>query len=236
VISRFFIDRPIFANVIAFITIIIGLICVYKLPVEQYPQVVPPTIQVSCSYPGANAQTVASTVAAPIEDQVNGVQNMLYMSSVSSSDGSYRLTVTFDVGTDLDVAQVLVQNRVQVAEPLLPDEVKRQGITTRRLSTNIIMIVTLVSPDSRYDSSYLSNYAILRIATSSSAFHGVGDVNVFGAGQYSMRVWLDPQKLQARSLTTADVTDAIREQNAQVARGQLGQPPGPGHAGLSSSR
>jgi HAE1 family hydrophobic/amphiphilic exporter-1 len=227
VISRFFIDRPIFANVIAFITVIIGLIAVYRLPVEQYPQVVPPTIQVSANYPGANAQTVASTVAAPIEDQVNGIENMLYMSSVSSSDGSYRLTVTFDVGTDLNVAQVLVQNRVQVAEAILPDEVKRQGITTRRLSTNIIMIVTLVSPDARYDSLFLSNYAILRIRDELKRINGVGDVNVFGSGQYSMRVWLDPQKLEARSLTTLDVTDAIREQNAQVAAGQLGQPPGP---------
>ena len=226
-ISRFFIDRPIFANVIAILTIIFGLVTLNALPVEQYPQITPPTVQVSTTYPGANAQVVADTVAAPIEQQVNGVEHMLYMSSVSASDGSYKLTVTFDVGTDLDIAQVLVQNRVAIAQPLLPQEVQRQGITTKKQSTNIILFVTLTSPDGRYDSLYLSNYATLRIRDELSRIYGVGDVNVLGAGQYSMRVWLDPEQLKARSLTTADVVAAIREQNVQVTAGQLGAPPAP---------
>lgn len=226
-ISRFFIDRPIFANVIAIITIVFGLVALAALPVEQYPAITPPTVQVSTSYPGANARVVADTVGAPIEQQVNGVEHMLYMSSVSASDGSYRLTVTFDVGTNLDIAQVLVQNRVAIAEPLLPQEVQRQGITTKKQSTNIILFVTLSSPDGRYDSLFLSNYATLRIRDELSRIYGVGDVTVFGAGQYSMRVWLDPEQLKARSLTAQDVVAALREQNVQVAAGQLGQPPAP---------
>ncbi|MGH7790288.1 MAG: efflux RND transporter permease subunit [Candidatus Binatia bacterium] len=226
-ISRFFIDRPIFANVIAIVTIVFGLVSLSALPVEQYPTITPPTVQVTTTYPGANAQVVADTVGAPIEQQVNGVEHMLYMSSVSASDGSYRLTVTFDVGTNLDIAQVLVQNRVAIAQPLLPQEVQRQGINTKKQSTNIILFVTLSSPDGRYDSLYLSNYATLRIRDELSRIYGVGDVSVFGAGQYSMRVWLDPQQLKARNLTTQDVVAAIREQNVQVAAGQLGQPPAP---------
>jgi HAE1 family hydrophobic/amphiphilic exporter-1 len=228
VISRFFIDRPILANVIAIITIVFGLVALAALPVEQYPVITPPTVQVSTTYPGANAQVVADTVGAPIEQQVNGVEHMLYMSSVSASDGSYKLTVTFDVGTDLDVAQVLVQNRVAIAQPLLPQEVQRQGITTKKQSTNIILFVTLSSPDGRYDSLFLSNFATLRIRDELSRIYGVGDVSVFGAGQYSMRVWLDPEQLKARALTAQDVVAAIREQNVQVAAGQLGQPPAPG--------
>ena len=218
-IPRFFIDRPIFANVIAIVTVIFGLVTVFRLPVEQYPQVVPPTVQAATTYPGANAQIVADTVASPIEQQVNGVEAMLYMSSVSASDGSYRLTVTFDVGTDLDIAQVLVQNRVATAQPLLPQEVQRQGITTRKQSTDIILFVVLTLPDGRYDDLYLSNYATLRLRDELSRVDGVGDVNVFGAGQYSMRVWLDPQRLETRSLTAGDVVAAIREQNVQVAAG-----------------
>ncbi|MDP9134552.1 MAG: efflux RND transporter permease subunit, partial [Actinomycetota bacterium] len=186
-IPRFFIDRPIFANVIAIVTVIFGLVTLGQLPVDQYPQVVPPTVQVATTYPGANAQVVADTVASPIEQQVNGVEGMLYMSSVSASDGSYRLTVTFDVGADLDIAQVLVQNRVATAEPLLPEEVQRQGITTRKQSTDIILFLVLTSPDGRYDDLYLSNYATLRLRDELSRVDGVGDVNVFGAGQYSMR-------------------------------------------------
>ncbi len=223
-IPRFFIDRPIFANVIAIVTVIFGLVTLVQLPVDQYPQVVPPTVQVATTYPGANAQVLADTVASPIEQQVNGVEGMLYMSSVSASDGSYRLTVTFDVGTDLDIAQVLVQNRVATAVPLLPEEVQRQGITARKQSTDIILFVVLTSPDGRYDDLYLSNYATLRLRDEISRVDGVGDVNVFGAGQYSMRVWLDPQRLETRSLTAGDVVAAIREQNVQVAAGQLGQP------------
>ena len=226
-ISRFFVDRPIFANVIAIITVIFGLVAVRALPVEQYPQIVPPTVQVTASYPGANAQVVAATVAAPIEEQVNGIENMLYMSSTSASDGSYKLTVTFEVGTNLDIAQVLVQNRVSMAQRFLPEEVQRQGIITRKQSTNIILFVVLTSPDQRYDSLYLSNYATLRVRDELARINGVGDVFVFGAGQYSMRIWLDPQKLKAVSLTTSDVVSAIREQNIQVAAGQLGQTPAP---------
>ena len=226
-ISRFFIDRPIFANVIAIVTIILGIVSARGLPVEQYPQITPPTVQVTTTYPGADAHVVADTVAAPIEQQVNGVQGMLYMSSVSASDGSYKLTVTFDVGVDLDIAQVLVQNRVAIAEPLLPDEVKRQGITTKKQSTNIILFTVLTSPDGRYDSLYLSNYATLRVRDELSRIYGVGDVTIIGSAQYSMRVWLDPQRLKARNLTTQDVVAAIQEQNVQVAAGQIGEPPVP---------
>jgi HAE1 family hydrophobic/amphiphilic exporter-1 len=226
-IPRFFIDRPIFANVIAIVTILFGVVTLMQLPVEQYPPIVPPTVLVATSYPGANAEVVATTVAAPIEQQVNGVEHMLYMSSVSASDGSYALTVTFEVGTDLDIAQVLVQNRVAAAPPLLPQDVQRQGITTKKQSSNIILFVTLTSRDERYDSLYLSNYGTLRIRDVLARIEGVGDVQVFGAGDYSMRVWLDPQKLKARSLTTEDVVGAIREQNIQVAAGRLGAPPAP---------
>jgi hydrophobic/amphiphilic exporter-1 (mainly G- bacteria), HAE1 family len=226
-IPRFFIDRPIFANVIAIVTMLFGVVTLFSLPVEQYPPIVPPTVFVATSYPGANAQVVADTVAAPIEQQVNGVEHMLYMSSVSASDGSYTLTVTFEVGTDLDVAQVLVQNRVAAAQPLLPQDVQRQGILTKKQSSNIILIATLSSPDDTYDSLFLSNYATLRIRDVLSRIAGVGDVQIFGAGNYSMRVWLDPQRLESRSLTTQDVVAAIREQNVQVAAGQLGAPPVP---------
>ena len=226
-ISRFFIDRPIFANVIAIVTMILGGVALTALPIEQYPQITPPTVQVSTSYPGANAQVVADTVATPIEEQVNGVEGMLYMSSTSAADGSYKLTVTFEVGTNLDLAQVLVQNRVAIAQPQLPDEVKRQGITTKKQSTNIILFVTLISPDGRYDSLYLSNYATLHVRDELSRVAGVGDVVVFGAGDYSMRVWLDPARLKSLNLTVGDVIAAVQEQNVQVASGQVGQPPAP---------
>jgi hydrophobic/amphiphilic exporter-1 (mainly G- bacteria), HAE1 family len=226
-IPRFFIDRPIFANVIAIVTVIFGLVTLRGLPIEQYPQITPPTVIVSTTYPGADAQVVCDTVGTPIEQQVNGVEGMLYMSSTCASDGSYNLTVTFDIGTDLNIAQVLVQNRVALAQAQLPDDVKRQGITVKKQSTNIIMFVVLTAPDGRYDSLYMANYATLRIRDELARIPGVGDVNVVGAGAYSMRVWLDPPRLKARGLTTQDVYAAIAEQNVQVPAGQIGQPPVP---------
>ena len=225
--SRFFIERPIFANVIAIVTMIVGGVAAYLLPIEQYPQITPPTVQVTAVYPGADALVLADTVAAPIEQQVNGVEGMLYMSSTCASDGTYKLTVTFDVGKNLDMAQVLVQNRVAIAMSKLPEEVQRQGVTTKKQSTAIIMVVALTSPKGHFDSLALSSYANRFIKDDLSRQIGVGDVNVFGASDLGMRVWLDPDKLQARGLTPTDVYNAIREQNVQVAAGQIGQPPAP---------
>ncbi len=226
--SRFFIQRPVLANMIAIATMIVGAIAVLGLPIEQYPQITPPTVQVSTNYPGADATVLADTVASPIEQEVNGVEGMLYMSSTSASDGSYNLTVTFEVGTNLDMAQVLVQNRVAIAQPKLPQEVQRQGITTKKKSTSIIMVVALTSTDLKIDSLKLSNYATQRIKDELSRIAGVGDINIFGASNYGMRIWLDPEKLKARNLATDDVLNAIREQNVQVAAGQIGQYPTPG--------
>src|SRR3954447_13612665 len=225
--SRFFIERPILANVIAIVTMLLGAVTLFVLPVEQYPNITPPTVQVTTVYPGADARVLSDTVASPIEQEVNGVEGMLYMSSTCAADGSYKLTVTFEVGTDLDKAQVLVQNRVAIAQPRLPQEVQRQGITTKKQSTSIILVVGLTSPDGRYDSLFLSNYATLRIKDALSRINGVGDIQVFGAGSYGMRIWLDPEKLKARGLTTEDVLASITEQNVQVAAGQVGQAPAP---------
>ncbi|MHC5538446.1 efflux RND transporter permease subunit, partial [Singulisphaera rosea] len=225
--SRFFIERPIFANVIAFVTVLVGVVTLFVLPIEQYPQITPPTVQVSTTYPGADAQVLSDTVASPIEQEVNGVEGMLYMSSTCASNGSYNLTVTFEVGTNLDMAQVLVQNRVAIAEPRLPEDVQRQGITTKKKSTSIIMVVALTSADAQHDGLFLSNFATLRVKDVLSRIKGVGDINVFGSSTYGMRVWLDPDKLRARNLTTLDVLNSIREQNVQVAAGQIGQPPTP---------
>jgi len=225
--SRVFIDRPILASVLALVIVISGLITLPNLPITQYPEITPPTVRVSTTYPGANATVVADTVAAPIEQQVNGVEGMIYMSSTSANDGSYSLTVTFEVGTDLDMAQVLVQNRVSIAMARLPEEVKRQGVTTKKQSTSIVLIVSLTSPDERYDTLFLSNFATLRITDELKRIPGVGDISVFGGSDYSMRIWLDPERLRARGLTTQDVAASIREQNVQVAAGQIGQPPAP---------
>ncbi len=225
--SRFFIERPIFASVVSIVIVIAGAVSVLALPIAQYPQITPPTVQVSASYPGASASVVAETVAAPIEQQVNGVEDMIYMSSTSASDGSYKLTVSFEVGTNLDMAQVLVQNRVKLAEPNLPEDVRRQGVNTKKQSTNILLFVSLFSEVERYDSLFLSNYATLRLRDALARVPGVGDVAVFPSSDYSMRVWLDPNQLKARSLATSDVVAAIREQNVQVAAGQIGQPPAP---------
>jgi HAE1 family hydrophobic/amphiphilic exporter-1 len=225
--SKFFIERPIFASVISIVIVIAGAVSVGVLPIAQYPEITPPTVQVSTTYPGGNAQVVAETVAAPIEQQVNGVENMIYMSSTSASDGSYKLTVSFEVGTDLDMAQVLVQNRVSLALPNLPDEVKRQGVNTKKQSTNIVLIISLYSPDNRYDELFLSNYATLRLRDTLSRIPGVGDVTIFPQSDYSMRIWLDPTQLKSRNMTAEDVLNAVREQNIQVAAGQIGQPPAP---------
>jgi HAE1 family hydrophobic/amphiphilic exporter-1 len=225
--SRFFIERPIFANVIAIMTMLVGAVALIGLPIERYPDITPPTVQVATSYPGADARVLADTVAAPIEQEVNGVERMLYMSSTCSSDGSYKLTVTFEVGTDLDEAQVLVQNRLAVALPRLPAEVQRLGVTAKKQSTSIILAASLVSPDNRYSDLYLSNFASLRIKDELSRIYGVGEVQVIGSGTYGMRIWIDPEKLKARNLSTEDVLSAIREQNVQVAAGQVGQYPAP---------
>ena len=225
--SEFFIHRPIFACVVAIIIMLVGVIAIPFLPVEQTPDITPPTVMVTTKYPGASAAVVAETVAFPIEEQVNGVEDMIYMSSKSSNDGSMELTVTFAVGTDIDMATVLVQNRVSKAEPLLPEEVKREGITTEKQSTNMVLVVNLVSPDERYDEIYLSNYINTQIKDVLSRVPGVGLVKVFGAKDYGMRIWLDPDRLKARRLTTNDVVKAIQEQNVQVAAGQIGAPPSP---------
>jgi hydrophobic/amphiphilic exporter-1 (mainly G- bacteria), HAE1 family len=226
-ISKFFIERPVLSNVIALLMILIGAVALLNLPVAQYPDVVPPTVQVTTRYPGASARTVIDTVALPIEQQVNGVEDMLYMQSYSGADGTYTLTVTFKIGTDLNFAQVLVQNRVSSALSQLPQAVQNQGVTVQKRSTSILLFVTLTSPDKRYDSLFLSNYATINIRDELSRLPGVGNVTVFGAGQYSMRVWLDPNKLQARGLVPQDVIQAIQQQSQQVSAGQIGSPPTP---------
>lgn len=225
--SKFFIKRPIFAGVISIVIVIAGLVTMKSLPVAQYPEIAPPTIQVSAVYPGANAETISRTVAQPIEGEVNGVENMIYMSSNSSNSGQYSLSVTFEVGTDMDVAQNLVQNRVSQALSSLPEEVQRQGVTTEKRSSNILLFASLTSENSMHDDLFLSNYATLNIKDELSRIKGVGGITVFGAGDYSMRIWLYPDKLKARGLTSTDVVNAVREQNTQVAAGQIGQEPSP---------
>lgn len=224
--SRFFIDRPIFATVISILITLAGAVALPTLPVAQYPMVAPPTVSVECSYPGASASVVSQAVAAPIEQQVNGVEETLYMSSNCGSDGSYSLSLAFKPGVDINVAQVLVQNRVALAMPLLPDVVRQMGVTTRKRSLEILLTASLNSPDQRYDQLYLSNFALLRIRDELARLPGVSEVVIFGMQDYSLRIWLDPDIMAARSLTVGDVTAALREQNYQVAAGQVGQPPG----------
>ena len=225
--SRFFIDRPIFATVLALVIVIIGLIACYTLPIAEYPEIVPPTIVVNARYPGASPQIIADTVATPLEQEINGVERMLYMASQSTSDGQMALTITFQLGTDLDKAQVLVQNRVAIAEPRLPEIVRRFGITTQKTSPDLLLVVHLLSPDNRYDQAYIGNYALIQIRDVLTRLEGVGNLTLFGLREFSMRVWLDPDKLASLNMTAGDVVQALREQNVQVAAGIIGQPPTP---------
>ncbi len=236
-LSHFFIDLPIFATVLSVVIVILGTVALSQLPIAQYPEVAPPTITVTANYPGANAKVVADTVATPIEQEVNGVENMIYMSSRCTNDGQMLLDVTFALGTNLDMAQVLVQNRVKIAEAKLPEDVKRQGVTTKKKSPSILLCVNLISEKEvdaetkqehfKYDQLFLSNYATIYVKDELARIKGVGDVSFLGPRDYSMRIWLDPAKLAARNMTASDVVRAIREQNVQVAAGRLGQPPTP---------
>jgi len=225
--SQFFIQRPVFAAVISIVITLAGALAMTALPVARYPELAPPTINVSASYPGASAEVVAETVANPIEEEVNGVENMLSMSSVSANDGSMSLTVTFQTGTDLDIANVLVQNRVSVAESRLPEEVRRRGVNVKKRSTDVVMYVGFFSPDGRYDDTFISNYVTRNVKNELSRVYGVGDVTVFGTGDFSMRIWLDPDRLAALDMAASDVVRAIQDQNVQVAAGTIGGSPAP---------
>ena len=223
--SKFFIERPVLANVMAVIIVLLGVVCLYTLPVSQYPPIVPPTIQVTTSYPGSSAATVANTVGVPIEQAVNGTKNAIYMQSTSGSDGSYILTVSFKIGTDLDTSLALVQNAVNGSLSQLPQPVRDQGVNVKEVTTNILMMESLYSDDNRFGATYLSNYATINLVNPLSRLDGIGQVKVIGAGPYSMRIWLDPAKLKTFGLTVLQVEQAINNQNTQVASGQLGGPP-----------
>src|SRR5437764_250631 len=225
-ISRFFVDKPIFAAVLSVLVFVAGLISIFALPISEYPEVVPPSVVVRAQYPGANPKVIAETVATPIEEQINGVEGMLYMGSQATTDGQMTLTVTFRLGTDPDKAQQLVQNRVSQAEARLPEEVRRLGITTVKSSPDLTMVVHLLSPNDRYDTTYLRNYALLNVKDRLARIAGVGDVQLFGGGDYSMRVWLDPQKVAERGLAASDVVREIQAQNVQAAAGIVGASPG----------
>lgn len=233
-ISRFFIDRPIFASVLSILIVLAGALALLSLPIAQYPPIAPPTVQVSCVYPGASAQVVADTIAAPIEQQVNGVENMLYMSSQCGNDGSYTLIVTFDLATDLNTALVMVQNRVSLAMPQLPNSVQQQGLTIKKKSPNILLLVNLFSTDGRYDDLYMSNYATINVKDELFRLEGIGDINYLGQRDYSIRVWLDPQRLAARGISAMEVTTAIQNQSLAAAPGQVAQQPGPAAPGFQT--
>ncbi|MDX2437183.1 MAG: efflux RND transporter permease subunit, partial [Acidobacteriota bacterium] len=223
--SRFFIYRPIFASVIAIVIVLVGVLAIPLLPIESMPVITPPSVQVSTAYPGAGAGVVAESVTAPMEEKINGVENMLYMSSKSASDGSCNITVTFEIGTDIDMATVLVQNRVNEALPVLPEEVKRQGVKVEKQSTSITLMINMVSPDGTFDELYISNYTTTRIKDVLARINGVSKVEIMGAKDFGMRLWINPDRLRARDLTTVDLTNALREQNVQVAAGQIGGQP-----------
>jgi hydrophobe/amphiphile efflux-1 (HAE1) family protein len=224
-ISHFFIDRPIFASVLSIVFVILGAVAFVRLPIAQYPEIAPPTINVTGQYPGASAEVVAATVVAPIEEQINGVENMLYVSSNSTADGRFSIAVTFDLGTNLDIAQVQVQNRVGIAQPRLPVEVRNIGVTVAKASPDLMMVVHLYSPDKSRDTLFISNYANVQVTDVLSRIDGVGSITVFGSRDYSMRIWLDPDRLQSLGLTAGDVVTALQAQNVQVASGVLNQPP-----------
>src|SRR3954469_1490813 len=223
--SHFFIRRPIFAGVLSVIVFLVGLLSMWRLPISEYPEVVPPTIVVRANYPGANPKTISETVASPLEQAINGVEGSLYMFSQATGDGVMTLTVTFKLGTDVDKAQVQVQNRVAQSLPRLPEEVRRLGVTTTKQSPDLTLVVHLFSPDGRYDEVYLRNYATLQVKDVLARIPGVGSVQAFGSGDYAMRIWLNPDKVAAKNLTASDVVNSIREQNVQVAAGAVGQQP-----------
>ncbi|MBN7796614.1 multidrug efflux RND transporter permease subunit [Parahaliea mediterranea] len=226
-VSRFFVDRPIFASVLSIIIFVVGLISIPVLPVSEYPEVVPPSVEVTARYPGANPKTIAETVATPLEEAINGVEDMIYMKSVAGSDGTLSLIVTFDLGTDPDRAQVQVQNRVSQALPRLPEDVRRQGVTTQKRSPNLMMVVHLLSPDNSLDATYIRNYGVLHIRDQLARLPGVGEAGLFGSGDYAMRLWVDPQRAAALGITAGDIATAVREQNVQVSAGQIGASPMP---------
>ncbi|MGW8369981.1 MAG: efflux RND transporter permease subunit, partial [Gammaproteobacteria bacterium] len=226
-ISHFFIDRPIFAGVVSIVFVILGAVSFGRLPIAQYPEIAPPTINVSGQYPGASADVIAATVVSPLEQQINGVENMIYVTSNSTGDGSFSIAVTFELGTDLDVAQVQVQNRVATALPRLPADVRNIGVTVSKASPDLMMVVHLYSPDKSRDTLFISNYASIQVTDVLSRIDGVGSIIVFGSRDYAMRVWLDPERLQSLDLTASDVVTALQGQNVQVASGVLNQPPVP---------
>ena len=227
-VSKFFIERPVLANVIAYLFVLIGIVAIINLPISQYPPIVPPTIQVTANYPGADANTIINNIALPIEQQVNGVEGMLYMQSMSTNAGSYTLIVTFNIGTDINYDQVLVQNRVQAAMTQLPQSVQQQGVNVQPKSTAILQFVTLTSQQGQYNGLFLNNYAVINMQNEIARLPGVGNVNVFGSGEYAMRIWLDPNKMQSYALIPSDITNAIKSQNQEVAAGQLGALPASG--------
>ena len=224
---NYFIERPVFSTVIALLMILVGVLAMLGLPIAQYPQVVPPQVSVSTSFAGANAEIIAQSVAAPIEQQVNGAQDMLYMSSKSGNDGSYSLTVTFDIGTDKNIDAVEVQNRVAIAQSSLPADVIRNGISVRKSTTDFLEVIALTSPERKYDGVFLSNYALLNLYDALGRVRGVGQVRIFGARDYSMRIWLNPERMARLGVTASDIAAVIREQNVVAPAGSLGLPPVP---------